>query len=104
MYAVIRTGGKQYRVSEGDRLRIERIEAEAGSAVEFDQVLLVADGDDIRVGTPLLEGGRVQAEVTDVGKGDKVSVVKFKRRQNYRRMGGHRQPFTEVTIKGISAG
>lgn len=104
MYAVIKTGGKQYRVSEGDVLRVEKLDAEAGSSIEFDQVLLVSDGDDVKIGAPVLEGGKVQAEVTDAGKGEKVRIVKFKRRQNYRRMKGHRQPYTEVKITGISAG
>ncbi|QIT56253.1 50S ribosomal protein L21 [Aquisalimonas sp. 2447] len=104
MYAVIKTGGKQYRVSEGDILRVEKLDAEAGSSVEFDQVLLVSDGDDVKIGAPMLEGSKVQAEVTDAGKGEKVHIIKFKRRQNYRRHKGHRQPYTEVKITGISAG
>lgn len=104
MYAVIKTGGKQYRVSEGDTLRVEKLDAEAGAAIEFDQVLLVSDGSSVTVGSPVVEGGKVQAEVTAAGKGEKVRIVKFRRRQNYRRMKGHRQPFTEVRITGISAG
>ncbi|SEO73118.1 50S ribosomal protein L21 [Aquisalimonas asiatica] len=104
MYAVIKTGGKQYRVSEGDILRVEKLDAEQGASIEFDQVLLVSDGNDVKIGTPVLDGSKVKAEVTDAGKGDKVRIVKFKRRQNYRRMKGHRQPYTEVKITGISAG
>lgn len=104
MYAVIKTGGKQYRVSEGDILRVEKLDAEQGAAIEFDQVLLVSDGDDVKIGAPVLDGSKVIAEVVETGKGDKVRIVKFKRRQNYRRMKGHRQPYTEVKITGISAG
>jgi len=104
MYAVIKTGGKQYRVSEGDILRVEKLDAEQGAAIEFDQVLFVSDGDDVKIGAPVLDGGKVDAEVVETGKGDKVRIVKFKRRQNYRRMKGHRQPYTEVKITGISAG
>ncbi|MCS4503805.1 50S ribosomal protein L21 [wastewater metagenome] len=103
MYAVIKTGGKQYRVSEGDVLRVEKMEAEAGSTVEFDQVLMVG-GDDVKVGSPLVDGGRVSAEVVSHGRDRKVEVVKFKRRQGYHRKHGHRQHFTEVKITGINAG
>ena len=103
MYAVIRTGGKQYRVSEGDVLKIEKLEAEDGASVEFGEVLLVSDGKDVKVGAPLLDGGKVQATVVRQGRGDKIQIVKFKRRQNYHRNKGHRQPFTEVKITGISA-
>jgi len=104
MYAVIKTGGKQYRVSEGDILRVEKLDAEAGSSVEFDQVLLVSDGDDVKIGAPVVDGGKVSAQVTDAGKGEKVRIVKMRRRKHYRRIHGHRQPFTEVKITGISAG
>ncbi|MGD8430375.1 MAG: 50S ribosomal protein L21 [Ectothiorhodospiraceae bacterium] len=104
MYAVIKTGGKQYRVSEGDVLRVEKLDAEQGSPVEFDQVLMVADGDDVKVGSPLVEGGKVAAEVVTHGRNRKIEVVKFKRRKNYHRKHGHRQDFTEVKITGINAG
>ena len=104
MYAVIKTGGKQYRVSEGQTLRVEKLDAEAGANVEFDQVLMVADGDSVKVGTPLVSGGKVTAEVTDQGRGDKVKIVKFRRRKHYRKQAGHRQYFTEVKITGIQAG
>ncbi len=104
MYAVIRTGGKQYRVAEGARLKVERLDAAEGDAVEFDQVLLVGEGDDVRIGTPLVEGGKVTGTVEVQGKGRKVEVVKFKRRKNYRRTKGHRQQFTQVMITNISAG
>ncbi len=104
MYAVIRSGGKQYRVSEGDRLRVEKIPAAVGETVEFDEVLLVGDGSDIRIGEPRLEGSKVSAEVLEQGRDRKVEVVKFKRRKNYRRHHGHRQMYTEVRITGIQAG
>ena len=104
MYAVIKTGGKQYRVAEGDVLRVEKLGAEQGATVEFDQVLMVSNGDDVRVGTPLVEGGRVSAEVVSQGRARKVEIVKFKRRKDYQRHHGHRQPFTEVRITGINAG
>jgi large subunit ribosomal protein L21 len=102
MYAVIATGGKQYRVEEGEVLRIEKLAAEPGSTVEFDQVLLIADGTDIKVGAPLLKGGKVTATVEEHGKGDKVSIVKFRRRKHYMRMKGHRQHYSRVRVTGIS--
>jgi large subunit ribosomal protein L21 len=103
MYAVISTGGKQYRVSEGSVLRIEKLEAEEGSNVEFDQVLLVGQGADVKVGAPLVAGAKVVATVQSHGKGDKVRIVKFRRRKHYLRQKGHRQPYTEVKVTGISA-
>jgi large subunit ribosomal protein L21 len=103
MYAVIATGGKQYRVENGGVLRIEKLTAELGTTVEFDQVLLVADGEKITVGTPLLKGSKVSATVEAHGKGDKVSIVKFRRRKHYMRMKGHRQQYTQVRVTGISA-
>ena len=103
MYAVIATGGKQYRVEIGGVLRIEKLTAELGTTVEFDQVLLVADGDKITVGTPLLKGSKVSATVEAHGKGNKVSIVKFRRRKHYMRMKGHRQQYTQVRVTGISA-
>jgi large subunit ribosomal protein L21 len=103
MYAVIATGGKQYRVEKGGLLRVEKLSAEAGSTVEFDQVLLIADGEQVRLGSPLLSGGKVLATVQRHAKGDKVTIVKFRRRKHYLRQGTHRQPFTEVRITDISA-
>lgn len=102
MYAVFKTGGKQYRASQGDRLRVEKLEAEVGDSVEFDQILLVGEGADIKVGAPLVEGGKVAAKVTAQGRGKKIEVVKFKRRKNYKRQHGHRQHYTEVEITAIS--
>jgi len=104
MYAVIKSGGKQYRVAEGDVLRVEKLDAETGDTVSFEEVLLVADGDDIRVGTPRVDGGRVSAEVVDQARARKIEVVKFKRRKDYQRHYGHRQHYTEVRITGIQAG
>ena len=103
MYAVIATGGKQYRVEKGGLLRVEKLNAEAGSTVEFDQVLLIADGDQVRLGSPMLSGGKVTATVQRHAKGDKVTIVKFRRRKHYMRQGTHRQPFTEVRITEINA-
>lgn len=102
MYAVFRAGGKQYRASKGERLKLERLEAEEGAEVTFDEVLLLGEGADITVGSPLVAGGTVNATVVRQGKSRKVSVVKFRRRQNYLRQGTHRQFFTEVEITGIS--
>lgn len=104
MYAVIKTGGKQYRVAEGDVLRVEKLDAAEGGAVDFEQVLMVGNGDDVEFGTPTLAGGSVSAEIVRHGQGDKVTGVKFRRRKNYRRTFGHRQQFTEIKITGIRAG
>jgi large subunit ribosomal protein L21 len=104
MYAVFRSGGKQYRAAQGDVLRLEKIEADEGATVKFDEVLLVGEGSDIKVGTPLLSGSTVSGKVVRQGKSKKVPVVKFKRRQNYLRQGTHRQFFTEVEITGITGG
>jgi large subunit ribosomal protein L21 len=103
MYAVFRTGGKQYRAAKGDVLRLEKIEAEEGTTISFDDVLLIGEGADIKVGNPIIPGSSVSAKVLRQGKSKKVSVVKFKRRQNYLRQGSHRQFFTEVEITAISA-
>ncbi len=104
MYAVIATGGKQYRVEKGSVLRIEKLTAEPGAAVSFDQVLLVGNGEGVKVGAPLVSGASVAATIERHGKGDKVSIVKFRRRKHYLRMKGHRQPFTEIKVTDISAG
>lgn len=104
MYAVIRTGGKQYRVEEGSTLRVEKIEANEGDSVDFDDVLLVGNGAQVTVGTPLVEGGKVTATVEEQGRSRKIEVVKFKRRKGYKRQYGHRQAFTRVRVTSISAG
>lgn len=103
MYAVIKTGGKQYRVSEGDRLRVELLDVEAGSEISFDQVMLVGAGDSVKVGTPLVAGASVKALVEDHGRGDKIIIIKFRRRKHYRKKQGHRQYYTQIKITGISA-
>ena len=102
MYAVFRTGGKQYRAAKGDILRLEKIEGNEGASVSFDEVLLIGEGSNIKVGNPVLTGSSVSAKVLRQGKSKKVPVVKFKRRQNYLRQGTHRQFFTEVEITGIT--
>ena len=102
MYAVFRSGGKQYRSVKGDVLRLEKIEADEGATIKFDEVLLLGEGSDIKVGNPLLSGSTVSGKVIRQGKSKKVPVVKFKRRQNYLRQGSHRQFFTEVEITGIT--
>ena len=102
MYAVFRSGGKQYRAAKGDVLRLEKIEADEGATVKFDEVLLVGEGADVKVGSPVLSGSTVSGKVIRQGKSRKVPVVKFKRRQNYLRQGSHRQFFTEVEITGIT--
>jgi len=101
MYAVFRTGGKQYRASQGDRIRIERLDAEEGAELSFGEVLLVGEGTDVTVGTPVIDDTVVTAKVLKQGKTRKVPVVKFRRRQNYLRQGSHRQFFTEVEILSI---
>ncbi len=104
MYAVFRSGGKQYRAAKGDVLRLEKIEVDEGATVKFEEVLLVGEGSDIKVGSPFLSGSTVSGKVLRQGKSRKVSVVKFKRRQNYLRQGSHRQFFTEVEITAITGG
>lgn len=101
MFAVIQTGGKQYRVAQGDRLRVEKLAGDVGAAVTFDKVLLIG-GESIKVGTPLVSGAKVSAEIVAQGRDKKVIVFKFRRRKNYRRKQGHRQPFTELKITGVS--
>lgn len=103
MYAIVATGGKQYRVKEGEKLRVEKLSAEAGETVELDKVLMVGEGDDVKIGAPYLEGAKVTATVAANGRGDKVKIVKFNRRKHYRKQMGHRQSFTEIEITGISA-
>lgn len=102
MYAVFKTGGKQYRASQGDRLKIEKLPAAAGDTVEFNEVLLVGEGENVTVGAPLVTGATVTGKVVDQDRHDKISIVKFRRRKHYRRSGGHRQAFTLVEITGIA--
>ena len=103
MYAVIQTGGKQYRVSEGDTLKVEKLSAEEGASLDLEKVLMIADGEDIKVGTPYVDGGKVTATVKSHGRGKKVTILKFKRRKHHMKRQGHRQWFTELEITGISA-
>ncbi|WP_350342528.1 50S ribosomal protein L21 [Proteinivorax tanatarense] len=103
MYAVIKTGGKQYKVSEGDVIKIEKLAAEVDETVELNDVLAVANGEDFKVGTPLVEGAKVQAKVLEHDKAKKVYIFKFKRRKKYRKKQGHRQPFTKILIEKIDA-
>lgn len=101
MYAVIESGGKQHRVEEGEVLKLEKLEAATGDAIEFDRVLMVGAGSDVKIGAPLVEGGKVTAEVVSHGRHDKIRIVKFNRRKHYRNETGHRQWYTEVKITGI---
>lgn len=102
MYAVVRTGGKQYRVAAGEKLKVEQIPAEIGSEVMLDQVLMVADGEAVTLGTPLVAGASVKAKVLTHGRGDKVDIFKMRRRKHYRKSQGHRQNYTELEILGIA--
>ena len=102
MYAVIQTGGKQYRVSEGDTVRVEKLAADEGAAVDIEKVLMVANGEDIKVGTPYVDGGKVTAKVVSHGRGKKVNIIKFKRRKHHMKRQGHRQWYTELEITGIN--
>jgi large subunit ribosomal protein L21 len=103
MYAVVKTGGKQYRVSAGDKLKIEQIPADVGAQVILDQVLMVGEGEAVRLGTPLLGGASVQATVVAHGRGEKVRIFKMRRRKHYQKHQGHRQNYTEVKIDSIVA-
>ncbi len=103
MYAIIETGGKQYRVQEGDRLNIEKLPAAVGEEIEIDKVMAVVNGEDVKIGTPLIEGARVILRVLRNGRGKKIIVFKFKAKKNYRRKQGHRQPFSQVIVEKIEA-
>ncbi|MCG3200223.1 MAG: 50S ribosomal protein L21 [Gammaproteobacteria bacterium] len=102
MYAVIRTGGKQYKVAQGDTLDVEKLAAEQGASVELSDVLMLVDGDKITVGTPTVAGAKVSARVVEHGRGEKVRIIKFRRRKHYRKQAGHRQGYTRLEITGIS--
>ncbi len=104
MYAVIQTGGKQYRVKEGETLKVEKLEVEPGSEIDFDKVLLIQSDDGLAVGKPLLDGGKVTAKVLSQGRHKKVNIIKFRRRKHHMKKMGHRQYYTEVQISSISAG
>jgi large subunit ribosomal protein L21 len=103
MYAVISTGGKQYKLAQGDVCRVEKLDAEEGATVEIDKVLMIADGDDINIGTPFVDGGKVTATVKSHGRAKKVEIMKFRRRKHHQKRTGHRQYYTEIEVTGISA-
>ena len=104
MYAVFETGGKQYRAQEGDILKVEKIGADEGVSVDFDKVLMVSDGEEVKVGTPYVAGGKVTATIKAHGRGEKINIVKFRRRKHHQKSTGHRQYYTGLEITGISAG
>ena len=101
MYAIIATGGKQYRVQKGDQIRVEKLAGDPGEKVEFNQVLLLADGDDVSIGAPYLDGSKVTGEVEQQDRAKKIDIIKFKRRKHHMKRMGHRQSFTQVKITGI---
>jgi large subunit ribosomal protein L21 len=103
MYAIIRTGGKQYQVAAGDKLRVEKLQGNVGDTVELSDILMVVDGEKVKIGQPVIEGAKVVAKITEQGKADKVIVFKMKRRKGYRVKRGHRQQYTALTIEEISA-
>jgi large subunit ribosomal protein L21 len=103
MYAVIQTGGKQYRVEQGATLKVEKLEAEIGGNIEFDKVLMVQSDDAVKIGRPFVDGGKVTATVMSQGRHDKIKIIKFRRRKHHMKQMGHRQYYTEVQITGISA-
>ena len=103
MYAVIESGGKQHRVEEGEVLQLEKLEAATGDKVKFDKILLVGEGESVKIGMHYVEGSQVEAEVLKQGRGDKIKIIKFNRRKHYKKTQGHRQLFTEVKITGIKA-
>ena len=103
MYAVIKTGGKQYRVTEGQTLRVEKLDNEVGTDIDLSEVLMVADGENIKVGAPTVDGSKVTATIIGHGREKKVHILKFRRRKHHMKRQGHRQYYTELEIKGISA-
>ncbi|MCS5587245.1 MAG: 50S ribosomal protein L21 [Porticoccaceae bacterium] len=104
MYAVIKSGGKQHRVVEGETLRLEKLDVATGDSIDFDEVLMVGEGAKVKIGAPIVKGGKVTAEVMAHGRGDKVKIIKFRRRKYSRTQQGHRQWYTEVKITGINVG
>jgi len=104
MYAVIQTGGKQYRVSQGETLKVEKLSAEEGAVIELNKVLMVGEGEEVKIGTPYVDGGAVTAKVKAHGRRDKVKIIKFRRRKHHMKRQGHRQWYTELEITGINAG
>ncbi len=104
MYAVIESGGKQHRVEPGEVLQLEKLDVAEGDAIDFDKVMMIGEGEKVSIGMPYVEGGKVTAEVISHGRGEKINIVKMRRRKQYRRQAGHRQYYTEVRIKEISGG
>lgn len=102
MYAVVSTGGKQYKLAQGEVLRVEKLDAEEGASVELDKVLMIADGDKVNIGTPLVKGGKVSVVVKSHGRGKKVTIMKFKRRKHHQKCTSHRQSYTEIEVTGIA--
>ena len=102
MYAVIKTGGKQYRVAQGDRLRVEKLPGNVGDTITLGEVLLVGEGEGVKVGAPMVSGAKVQAKIVAQDRGPKIIIFKFRRRKNYRRKTGHRQPFTALEITSVA--
>ena len=103
MYAVIKTGGKQYRVVAGEKIKVEKLVGDVGTTVSLDQVLMLADGDKVTIGSPIVKGASIEATVLSHGRGDKVMIFKFRRRKHYRKTQGHRQSYTEIQIGAITA-
>ena len=103
MYAVIKTGGKQYRVSEGQTLKVEKLDVAEGDSIEIDQVMMIVDGENVTVGKPLVEGAKVTAKVKSIGRAKKIKIIKFRRRKHHMKRQGHRQWYTELEITGVSA-
>jgi len=103
MYAVFATGGKQYRASTGDRLKVEKLDVEKGAKVVLDQVMMVGEGEDVKIGAPFLKGGKVTATVVEHGRGEKIRIIKFKRRKHQMKRMGHRQDYTQIEITAIAA-
>ena len=104
MYAVIKSGGKQHRVEPGEVPRLEQLDAETGAIIDFDRVMMIGEGEQVKIGEPYVDGGKVSAEIMSHGRGDKITVIKMKRRKHYRRQAGHRQSYTEIKITDIVGG
>lgn len=104
MYAVIESGGKQHRVEPGEVLRLEKLDVDEGGTVDFDKVMMIGEGENVQIGMPYVEGGKVTAEVVKHGRGEKITIIKMRRRKHYRRQAGHRQYYTQVKIKDITGG
>ena len=104
MYAVIKSGGKQHRVEPGEVLRLEKLDAETGAIIDFDRVMMIGEGGQVKIGEPYVDGGKVSAEIMSHGRGNKITVIKMKRRKHYRRQAGHRQSYTEIKITEIVGG